>query len=106
MASPGRTVPFNQNGPINTSAILVRTNNRPQDGGIGFRRIRIERDHLAARVPFKDRDHQLRADPQFAADKLVLSEAAAIQVHVDVGPEPPLVDGDADLVGELAGCLQ
>jgi hypothetical protein len=69
-------------------------------------RVRVERDHLAARVPLQHRHYGPGADPQLTPDQTVLTKTTRREVEVDVGAEAPLVDRDADLLFDLPDGLE
>src|SRR5262249_9979600 len=99
VAPPDRSL--NQDGAVNSGFVVVALIDRSEKvlGGLGRRG--IERDHLAARVALKNRAHPLRSNPKSWADVRMLGKAASRpEIHVDVCPEPPLIDGASDLVAK------
>jgi hypothetical protein len=73
-----------------------------QDRGVWRRRIRVQRDHLATRVPLENRDHDLGSDLHPTADQPVFRETVGrpeIQVHVRA--VAPLVEDGSHLFAKL-----
>ena len=70
-------------------------------------RIRIQTDHLAARIALEDRQHHARADLHGFADEFFFTEPVRrCKIDIDVGAETPLVENRINLLSKLAGGLQ
>ena len=77
-----------------------------QDLRVKLSCIRIDRDHLAARVALEDGNHHLGPDPQGPADIRVLREhVGRREIHIDIRSEPSLVEDRSDFVAKLAAGL-
>src|SRR4030095_3362283 len=65
---------FNQHSAIDAGLAVMGLGDLAQDLGIALGGIRIERDHRAPRVPFEDRDDNLRADAEILSNVAILRE--------------------------------
>src|SRR6266403_4146919 len=69
--------PLRQHRAINTRGTVMTARHPAQHLRVYRRSIRVERDHLAARVAVEDGDYDLRSDPQLTTDEFVLRKPAS-----------------------------
>ena len=82
----------------------------PQDFGILFERLRIDADHAAPDIAFKNVDRQFRTDPQSPADECVFGKAfTGIEIDIEVFAKATLVERQAHRAANSVnrlGCKQ
>src|ERR1700712_204281 len=84
--------------PINASFIVVETIDCAEHLWLRLSRVRVQRDHLAARVLVGDHQYGFTAYAQLAADEFVLRVARrGSEIDVKIGPEPAFIDRQARL---------
>src|SRR5215471_18811862 len=88
-----------QHSAINARRAIVSPCDVTQDLWILCCGLRIERDHLAPRVAFENRDHDLGAKAYLAADQAILRKPCRRpEIQINIRAEAPLVESKPDLL--------